>query len=91
MPPPSSRPIFTMMGLAHRIDDYARKGDTLPKHRHVFDHSMIVLEGCVRVTTPGGATVFRKHEAALFRAGREHEIEALEDGTVILNELPANA
>ena len=86
---PVSRPIFTMMGLAHRIDDYAKKGDTLPRHSHPdFDHSMIVLEGSAIVRTPKGATVIERYGAALFRAGREHEIEALEDGTVILNEIP---
>lgn len=86
---PVPRPTFTMMGLVHRIDDYAKAGDVLPKHSHLdFDHSMIVLRGSAKVTTPGGSFVYREHEAALFRAGREHEIEALEDDTVIMNEMP---
>ncbi len=86
---PVSRPIFHMMGLAHRIDDYAKAGDILPKHVHLhFDHSMLVLKGSAKVTTSNGSRTYKEYDAALFRAGREHEIEALEDGTVILNEMP---
>ena len=85
---PISRPIFKMMGLDHRIDDYEKKGDILPKHSHDFDHSIIVLEGRAKVRSPSGEIMVEQYGAALFRAGREHEIEADEDGTVIINEMP---
>jgi quercetin dioxygenase-like cupin family protein len=78
-----------MMGLLHRIDDYVRKGDILPRHSHPdFDHSMIVMRGSAKVTGPNGSEIYNEGDAALFRASREHEIEAMEDNTVILNEMP---
>jgi hypothetical protein len=71
------------------LDDYAKRGDILPKHSHDFDHGMFVLKGRAKVRTPAGEIMVEQYGAALFRAGREHEIEADEDETVILNEMPA--
>lgn len=80
------------MGLDRRIDDYAKKGDILPKHRHDFDHSMIVLKGSVIARTSAGSEIVEPlsegGDIIIFRAGRDHEIEAREDKTVVLHDMP---
>lgn len=58
-------------------------GKVMPRHRHNFDHTTIVFSGAVRLTPDGGAPVVLRAPAEyLVRAGVEHEITALVDGTV---------
>lgn len=62
-------------------------GDRIHGHRHNFDHTTIVFAGSVRVvaTTPDGRALdreFRAPASFLVRAEVEHEITALEDGTI---------
>jgi len=62
------------------------RGESLPRHQHDVDHLTIVAAG--RVVARTDARVLERGPAdppILFRANRYHEIEALEDGTVILN------
>lgn len=62
------------------------RGEGLPRHQHDVDHLTIVAAG--RVVARTDERVLERGTAdppILFRANRAHEIEALEDGTVILN------
>lgn len=65
------------------------RGDVIAGHKHNFDHATILGRGRVRVreTHPDGSTVEHEHselfDAWETRADVEHEITALEDGTVI--------
>jgi hypothetical protein len=66
------------------------KGQTTTGHKHAFDHTTVVLAGAVRVRAvlDDGKLIERHFGAGmeggrhfLVRAGVEHEITALVDGT----------
>lgn len=71
-----------------------KAGDRLDGHAHQFDHVTMVVQGAVRIAAkpPDGTTrEIIKRAAGDFRdrvvnirAGVEHEITALEDGTEFL-------
>ncbi len=62
------------------------RGEGLPRHQHDVDHLTIVAAGRVVARTDDRVVERGPLDAPiLFRAGRAHEIEALEDGTVMLN------
>jgi quercetin dioxygenase-like cupin family protein len=68
------------------------RGEGLPRHQHDVDHLTIVAAG--RVVARTDERVLERGPAdppILFRANRAHEIEALEDGTVVLNVFPVGA
>ena len=74
-------------GLGCSFQRYAMaRGEGLPRHQHDVDHLTMVAAGRIAVRTDA-RTVERGPADApiLFRAGRAHEIEAIEDNTVILN------
>lgn len=96
---PVSDQIFTMMGCAYRRDRYAKAGDVLEKHAHSgdhgFDHGAWVEHGSAKVVwydPPHEATlVAGQSGAAMFRKGRFHSIEALEDNTIVMSVMPGDA
>lgn len=69
-------------------------GDVVKGHKHNFDHTTIVFSGAVRIkaTLLDGSVIEREFRSprpdnhlpshALIRAGVEHEITAIEDGTI---------
>lgn len=62
------------------------KGQVVPGHEHVFDHTTIVFKGSIRVkaVTPDGRTmdrVFIAPDSFLVKADVRHEITALVDDT----------
>jgi quercetin dioxygenase-like cupin family protein len=62
------------------------RGEGLPRHQHDVDHLTIVAAG--RIVARADARVVERGPTdppILFRAGRAHEVEALEDGTVFIN------
>lgn len=69
-------------------------GDRLEGHAHNFDHVTMVVQGAVRIKAKGpddnGREVIKRaagpfqDRLVLIRAGVEHEITALEDGTEFL-------
>jgi quercetin dioxygenase-like cupin family protein len=70
-----------------RPNSLERAGDQIAGHAHAFDHTSIVMAGAVRIAAklPDGPLMvqeFRAPSHVLIRAGVEHEITALEDGTV---------
>ena len=73
------------MGM--RIDRYVfARGEGLVPHQHDEDHLTIVASGRI-VARSGDREVERNalDTPILFRAGRTHSIEAVEDDTVVLN------
>lgn len=76
---------FTAMGV--RIDRYVfARGEGLKPHQHDEDHLTVVGAGSI-LARSGDREVERGplDTPILFRAERTHSIEALEDGTVVLN------
>ena len=65
-----------------------KAGSVVQGHKHTFDHTSIVFTGSVRVKAvlPNGRALeqdFSKASHFLVLAGVEHEITALEDGTIV--------
>lgn len=67
-----------------------RENETIPGHRHNFDHTTIVFHGAIRVRakTPSGQIIIREFgehlpngRHFLVKADVEHEITALVEGT----------
>lgn len=71
---------------------HADKGQGLPKHSHVFAHATMCTSGSFVVRKEGRTIVMDKNsQPILLKHGEWHEIEALEDGTVITNIAKAHA
>ena len=75
------------------------RGDKIERHRHAFMHSTGVMQGRTKVTLfdlPGHDTFSVSWEMAphdqdyAFTPELEHEIEAIEDGTIVVNLSHAN-
>jgi hypothetical protein len=69
---------------------HANKGEGLSRHGHTFNHAIICHNGscAVRVWGPVNTLeqIFTKETGgANLLTGEQHEIEALEDGTVFVN------
>ena len=73
--------------LGSRFDRYEfAAGEGLPAHQHDEDHLTLVVSGRI-VARSGGKEIERGPDDTpiLFRAGRMHEIVALDNDTVVLN------
>lgn len=57
-------------------------GDVMQGHRHLHDHMTLLAYGRLRVTVDEQATEFAAPHMIYIRAGKEHQLEALEDHTV---------
>jgi quercetin dioxygenase-like cupin family protein len=76
---------FSAMGQTYVRYVFSR-GEGLPKHQHDVDHLTIVAAGKIKASTDARQIERGPTDSPiLFRANRAHEIEALEDDTVILN------
>ena len=66
---------------------HANKGEGLPMHKHSYSHATMCNAGSCRITLENGkSAVINKNSIPVnLLAGIEHEIEALEDGTVFVN------
>lgn len=76
-----------MMGnFFRRSMEFSKSGDRVDGHAHNFDHVTLVFTGSIRVKAklPTGEVerVFHAPDWVLIKAGVEHEITALENGTV---------
>jgi quercetin dioxygenase-like cupin family protein len=70
-----------------RINVYhANKGEGLPLHAHAYSHATMCCSGsCAVREGEKELTVMKQTQPVNLLAGRFHEIEALEDGTVFVN------
>jgi len=65
---------------------HANKGEGLPKHDHYYSHATVCNSGSCKVTLEGREYIINKESTPLnLPAAQWHEIEALEDNTVIVN------
>lgn len=65
---------------------HANKGEGLPMHNHSYAHATICMNGSCKITQEGKELITNKHSIPVnLLAGKLHEIEALEDGTVFVN------
>jgi len=62
------------------------KGEGLPKHQHVFNHLTMCISGSCMVRKENVEIVLCSKDAAVdLPADQWHEIEALENNTIIIN------
>ena len=58
-------------------------GDREEGHAHLFDHLTLLASGRLRLTALGKSTEFTAPHHIFIKAGVVHELEALEDNTVV--------
>ena len=77
---------FTYSGVQLNIY-HANKGEGLPMHGHEYSHATMCNAGSCRITLDNGnSKIIDKNSIPVnLLAGIQHEIEALEDGTVFVN------
>jgi quercetin dioxygenase-like cupin family protein len=70
-----------------RINVYfAKKGEGLPKHEHLYSHATYCTAGACVIRKEGKQVVIDKFSKPVNLTAQEwHEIEALEDGTSFSN------
>lgn len=66
---------------------HANKGEGLPMHGHEYSHAVLCHSGCCKVSLENGKSLVMTKDTMPVNllAGIQHEIEALEDGTVFAN------
>ena len=65
---------------------HANKSEGLPMHSHGYSHATICMAGSCKLTQDNKSVVVNKDSTPVnLLAGKWHEIEALEDGTVFVN------
>ena len=83
--PTEPKKLFIYKGL--KVSEFwLNKGEGLPKHEHNFNHlSMCILGSCVIRKENVNFVLTPEKEAVDLTAKEWHEIEALEDNTIIVN------
>ena len=76
---------FTYAGA--RVNVYhANKGEGLPMHGHGYSHATTCMSGSCKYTQEDVVVIADKDTQPInLLAGKNHEIEALENGTVFVN------
>ena len=65
---------------------HANKGEGIPMHNHEYSHATTCMNGSCKYTQEGIVVIADKNTTPInLLAGKLHEIEALEDGTVFVN------
>lgn len=65
---------------------HANKGEGIPSHAHSYSHATICMAGSCKLTQEDKSIITDKNSTPVnLLAGKWHEIEALEDGTVFVN------
>jgi hypothetical protein len=62
---------------------FVHAGDKEEGHAHLFDHLTLLASGKLRLTALGKSTDFVAPQHIFIKAGVVHELEALEDHTVV--------
>lgn len=62
---------------------FVRAGDCEEGHAHLFDHVTLLATGKLKLTALGKSTEFTAPHHIFIKAGVVHELEALEDNTVV--------
>jgi quercetin dioxygenase-like cupin family protein len=67
----------------------ANTGDGLPKHEHTFAHTTLCIQGKIIVRKENKELIVNMYDKPLLLTENEwHEIEALEDNTIFINQFP---
>lgn len=61
---------------------FAKAGDMNEGHVHKYDHVTLLAKGSAKVHVNGKTTEFIAPNVIYIKAGSNHNIEAMEDGTV---------
>lgn len=77
-----SASIAHVANLWSKMMVFAKAGDTEQGHSHTFDHLTLLAHGSLKVTVEGVATDFKAPQMIYIQHGKDHELVALEDGTV---------
>lgn len=65
---------------------HANKGEGISMHSHAYSHATICMAGSCKLTQEGKSVITNPDSTPVnLLAGKFHEIEALEDGTVFIN------
>ena len=65
---------------------HANKGQGIPSHSHEYSHATVCMAGSCKLTQDNKSVVVDKNSIPVnLLAGKLHEIEALENGTVFVN------
>ena len=76
---------FTYGGATVRVY-HANKGEGIPMHSHAYSHATMCTAGSCKYTHNGKVLIADKNTQPVnLLDGSDHEIEALEDGTVFVN------
>jgi quercetin dioxygenase-like cupin family protein len=79
------RHTFTYGGASVNVY-HANKGEGISMHSHVYSHATTCMNGSCKYTQNGKELIADKNTQPInLIAGEQHEIEALEDGTVFVN------
>jgi quercetin dioxygenase-like cupin family protein len=70
--------------LFMRSMHFKHAGDIEQGHSHVFDHVSLLTAGSAKVTVEGVSKIFTAPHAIFIRRDWTHEIEALEDHTIMI-------
>jgi quercetin dioxygenase-like cupin family protein len=65
---------------------HANKGEGISMHSHAYSHATICMAGSCKLTQENKSVITNPNSMPVnLLAGKWHEIEALEDGTVFVN------
>jgi len=65
---------------------HANKGEGIPSHTHGYSHATICMSGSCKLTQEEKSVITNKDSTPVnLVAGKYHEIEAMEDGTIFVN------
>jgi quercetin dioxygenase-like cupin family protein len=70
--------------LFMRSMHFKHAGDIEHGHAHIFDHVSLLTAGSAKVTVEGVSKAFTAPHAIFIRRDWMHEIEALEDNTIMI-------
>jgi quercetin dioxygenase-like cupin family protein len=70
--------------LFMRSMHFKHAGDVEHGHAHIFDHVSLLTAGAAKITVEGVSKVFSAPHAIFIRKDWMHEIEALEDNTILI-------
>lgn len=82
------RPVFTYGGTKFMQLSFP-KGKVLAKHQTDHLLTLLVLDGKIRFEVNGESKELKTHDMIAVNPRQEHEVEALEQSTVLLVLLPA--
>lgn len=68
--------------LWSKMMHFKEAGDVEPGHKHLFDHLTLLAQGSLQVTVDDVSTDFKAPHMIYIRAGKYHELKALEAGTL---------